>query len=362
MPEVTLTGINNYILKDLSLTVKNGEFMVLFGPNGAGKSTLLNIVAGLADYSGSILFDDQPIDPLPPANRNIGYLFQNLALFPHMDVRRNIGYGLRMRKQKDSQHINERVDELMRMMQIEHLAPRYPKNLSGGERQRVALARVLASSPDVLLMDEPLNSLDMRSAKYLRVEIRHIQRNLGITTIFVTHNFAEALEMADRIAMIDQGGLLAVSTPAEIMSNRFDDDVRQFIGKPNIFECHAYKIIENGLAAAQCGQMRIIVPDEGKPVHRIAIAPEHVYVSTEAPLGPQVNRFEGVVREMEATTSFVKLSIQVCDQMIDAELPLDIANMMNLSVGGRVHIILKLRWLHPFSSEGKENEHLRTIV
>jgi ABC-type Fe3+/spermidine/putrescine transport system ATPase subunit len=358
MPKVTLKGISNYILKDLSLTINSGEFLVLVGPNGAGKSTLLNIVAGLADYSGSVLFDDRPIDRLPPPGRNIGYLFQNLALFPHMDVRRNIGYGLRARGRKDSQYINGRVEELLRMMQIEHLAARYPKNLSGGERQRVALARVLAVSPDVLLMDEPLNSLDLRSAKYLRMEIRHIQRNLGITTIFVTHNFAEALEMADRIAMIDHGRLLAISAPADIMANRFDDRVHRLIGKTNIFDCQAYNIIDNGLAAVECGQMKIIVPHEGNPVHRIAIAPEHVYVSTEAPLGPQVNRFEGVVRGMEEKTSFVKLSIQVCDQLIDAELSGEIANMMNLSVGSRVHIILKLRWLHPFNRKGSENGNL----
>ena len=354
MPKVTLTGINNYILKDLSLTVNDGEFMVLFGPNGAGKSTLLNAVAGLVDYRGSVLFDDKPIDKLSSAKRNIGYLFQHLALFPHMDVRCNIGYGLRMRAYEGKEQIAERVNELMQMMQIERLALRYPKNLSGGEKQRVALARVLASVPDVLLMDEPLSGLDLRSAKYLRVAIRHIQRNLGITTIFVTHNFGEAVEMADRIAIIDQGRLLQVSTPDEIMFNQFNDEIHHFIGRPNIFNCQSYKIIDNGLAAAECGQMKIIIPHEGKPVYKIAIAPEHVYVSTEAPLGPHVNRFEGVIREIETNASLVKLSVQVCDQRIDAELPWEISNMMDLSVGRRVHIILKLRWLQVFNSKEKE--------
>jgi ABC-type Fe3+/spermidine/putrescine transport system ATPase subunit len=358
MPKVTLKGISNFILNGLSLTVRDGEFMVLLGPNGAGKSTLLNTVAGLVDYRGSVFFDDQPVDRLSAAKRNVGYLFQHLALFPHLDVRGNIGYGLRMKAYGERQKIAGRVDELMRMMQIEPLALRYPKNLSGGEKQRVALARVLASVPDVLLMDEPLSSLDLRAAKYLRVAIRHIQRDLGITTIFVTHNFAEALEMADRIAIIDQGRLLQVGTPDEIMFSQTNDGTRHFIGRPNIFNCQSCKIIDNGLVAAECGSMRIITPHEGRPVHRIAIAPEHVYVSTEAPLGPHVNRFEGVIRNMETTGLLVRLSIDVCDQRIEAELPPEISGMMGLAIGHRVHIILKLRWLKVFSSEGEKNEHL----
>ncbi len=351
MPEVTLKAITNYILKDLSLTIREGELLVLFGPNGAGKSTLLNAVAGLVDYSGTILFDGKPIDGLSSDRRNIGYLFQQLALFPNMDVRDNIGYGLRMRSYSSKERIDERVNEMMRMMQIEHLARRYPKNLSGGERQRVALARVLACVPDVLLMDEPLSSLDLRSAKYLRTEIRHIQRRLRITTIFVTHNFSEAMEMADRIAVIDHGRLLSVRTPDEIIFDQSGGGMDYFIGKPNIFECQSYKIIDNGLATAQCGQMKIIVPHEGKPVNRIAIAPEHVYISTEAPLGPQVNRFEGIIQKIEERGPIIRLSVAISDQRIDAEIPWEIAKMMDLSVGQGVHIILKLRWLRVLSTK-----------
>jgi ABC-type sugar transport system ATPase subunit len=247
-------------------------------------------------------------------------------------------------------------------MQIEQLALRYPKNLSGGEKQRVALARVLASVPDVLLMDEPLSNLDLRSAKYLRVAIRHIQRDLGITTIFVTHNFGEAMEMADRIAIMDRGRLLQVGTPDEIMFNQLNDRIHHFIGSPNIFNCQSYKIVDNGLAAVECGQMKIIIPHEGKPVHQIAISPEHVYVSTEAPLGPHVNRFEGIIREIDANASLVKLCIEVCDQRIDAELPREIANMMDLSVGRRVHIILKLRWLQAFKSKEQEIEQRLSAI
>jgi ABC-type Fe3+/spermidine/putrescine transport system ATPase subunit len=358
MPKVTLKGISNYILKDLSLEVHDGEFLVLLGPNGAGKSTLLNAIAGLTGYRGAILFDDKPVDALPASKRRIGYLFQHLALFPHMDVKGNIGYGLRVRGEKNPAQIEGRIDELMTMMQIGHLAARYPKNLSGGEKQRVALARVLAASPDVLLMDEPLSSLDLRAAKRLRLEIRHIQRSLGITAIYVTHNFAEATEMADRIAVIEQGRLMQIGSPAELLFDRHDDHAGGFIGRPNIFTCGSYQVIENGLAAAECGRMKIIVPHDGKPVERIAIAPEHVYVSTEEPLGPHVNRFDGTIREMRRGEACVRASIEVCGQLLEAELAPEIADMMNLSEGSRVHIILKLRWLQPLESKGAGNDHL----
>lgn len=356
MPKVTLKVLNNYILDDLSLEVHDGEFLVLLGPNGAGKSTLLNAIAGLAGYRGSIFFDDRPVDQLPASKRRIGYLFQHLALFPHMDVKGNIGYGLRVRGEKNPAQIEGRVDELMAMMQIGHLAARYPKNLSGGEKQRVALARVLASSPEVLLMDEPLSSLDLRSAKRLRLEIRHIQRSLGITAIYVTHNFAEATEMADRIAVIEQGRLMQIGSPGELLFESRDDRAGGFIGRPNILHCGSYQIIDNGLAAVECGGMKIIVPHDGKPVERIAIAPEHVYISTEEPLGPHVNRFEGTIREMRRGEACVRASIDACGQLLEAELSPEIAGMMNLSPGRRVHIILKLRWLLPLDSKGTTNE------
>lgn len=352
MPKVTLHGISNYILDDLSLEVKKGEFLVLLGPNGAGKSTLLNAIAGLVEYHGSVSFDGVAVDALPAARRHIGYLFQHLALFPHMDVKGNIAYGLRMTGQKDRSRMGKRVAELMAMMQIGHLADRYPKNLSGGEKQRVALARVMAPSPEVLLMDEPLSSLDLRAAKRLRIEIRNIQRKLGITAVYVTHNFAEAAEMADRIAVIEHGRLRQIGTPDEILFNGPADRAGHFISRPNILDCRSYQMIDNGLAVVECGRMRIIVPHEGKRVERIAIAPEHVFVSTQEPLGPHVNRFEGVIREIRRKEACVKASIEVGDQLLEAEISPEIAGMMNLSAGSRVHIILKLRWLQPLDGKG----------
>jgi len=359
MPTVEVRGLSNFVLKDVSLTIEDGEFMVLVGRNGAGKSTLLNAVSGLVPYQGSVLFDGERVDGFPAEKRNVGYLFQHLALFPHMKVAANIAYGMKMKYRYAKTEVAARVDDLMRMMKIEHLSGRYPRDLSGGEKQRVALARALASSPSILLMDEPLNSLDLGSAKYLRMEFMQLQRRIGATTLFVTHNLTEAAEIADRIAILEDGRLLQVGTPENILFDPGDERVSDFVGRPNIFECESSRIIKNGLAVATCGGMTIVTPHEGKPVKKIAIAPEHVYVSTEKPVGPSINRFTGYVKEKSSFSAWVRLTVQIDNRAIMAEIPQEMSEMMAIEVGSTVHIILKLRWLHVLkrgtsSIEGKK--------
>jgi len=211
MPNIELKNIGNHVFSNLSAEVFDKELLVVLGPNGAGKTTLLNIIAGLTGYEGSVLFDGIPVDKMPINERRIGYLFQNLALFPHLDVASNVGYSLRV-KGKRRREVAEEVNELLRLMKIEHLQHRYPKNLSGGEKQRVAIARALASSPRVLLLDEPFNSLDTGMCKCLRKEICQIQSELGITTVFVTHNLADAEEMGDRIVILNDGKIREVTS------------------------------------------------------------------------------------------------------------------------------------------------------
>ncbi len=345
MPKVEVRGLSNFVLKDVSLTIEDGEFMVLLGRNGAGKSTLLNAVSGLISYQGSVLFDGERVDGFPAEKRNVGYLFQHLALFPHMKVGGNIAYGMKMKHGYSKTKMAARVVELMRMMKIEHLSGRYPRDLSGGEKQRVALARALASSPSILLMDEPLSSLDLSSAKYLRMEFVQLQRKVGATTLFVTHNLTEAAEVADRIAILEDGRLLQVGTPEDILFNPGDEQVCDFVGRPNIFECESSRIIENGLAVATCGGMKIVTPHEGRQVKKIAIAPEHVYVSTEKPVGPAVNRFAGCVTAKTPFSAWVRLRVQVADRQLVAEISKEMSDMMAIDVGSKVHVILKLRWL-----------------
>lgn len=345
LPRIELRSLNNFVLKDVSFTIDDGEFMILLGRNGAGKSTLLNIIAGLIDYEGTVLFDGKAVDTLHSEERNVGYLFQNLALFPHMDVKSNIAYGLRMRGTCKKSNLSEKVHTLLQMVHVAHLADRYPRDLSGGERQRVALARAVATRPDILLMDEPLASMDLRSAKYMRTDFKRLQRELGCTTLFVTHNLTEAAEMADRIALIDNGRLLQTGTPEEIFFAPADDRVRRFIGEPNILECQSSRIVENGLAIAYCGELPVFVPYEGGPIRKIVILPEHIYVSIEAPAGPHINRFKGVVRNLRRDGSTVRLALDVRGHTILAELPYNVCEMLHLARGSVVHMILKLRWI-----------------
>jgi len=211
MPDIELKNIRNYVFNDLNMEIFDEELLVVTGPNGAGKSTLLNTIAGLVDYEGTVLFDGVTVDRMPTNERQVGYLFQNLALFPHLDVASNVGYGLAL-KGEGREGVAQKTDELLVLMKITHLRDRYPKNLSGGEKQRVALARALAVSPEVLLLDEPFNSLDTGTCQCIRKEIRKIQKNLGITTVLVTHNPEEAEEMGDRIITIAGGKIRETET------------------------------------------------------------------------------------------------------------------------------------------------------
>lgn len=204
MPDIELKNISNYVFNGMNMEIFDKELLVVIGPNGAGKSTLLNIIAGLVEYDGNVLFDGVSVNRMLTDKRRVGYLFQNLALFPHLDVASNIGYGQTVNGSA-REHIAQRVDELLRLMKIEHLRDRYPKNLSGGERQRVALARALAVSPQVLLLDEPFSSLDTGTCRCISQEIKRVQRGLGITTVLVTHDMAEAEEMGDRIVAMNDG-------------------------------------------------------------------------------------------------------------------------------------------------------------
>ena len=233
MPNIKLKNINNFICHDINLEISDGEFLVLWGPTGAGKTTLLNVIAGLVEYEGSVLFGGVPMDKRPVYQRKTGYLFQNLILFPHLDVKANIAYGLRIRGESESK-VKSRADELLRLMRIKHLAYRYPKDLSGGEKQRVALARTIASSPEIMLLDEPLNSLDFDTARYLRKEIHGLQKELGITTIYVTHCFEEAFALADRVAVLKNGRIVQVDFPKNI----FGETNCQMIAERGYCDCH----------------------------------------------------------------------------------------------------------------------------
>jgi ABC-type Fe3+/spermidine/putrescine transport system ATPase subunit len=342
MPTIELRNISNFICRDISLKISSGELVVLLGPTGSGKTTLLNIISGLIPYEGSIILDDEPIDKIPVRSRGIGYLFQNLALFPHLDVRSNIIYGLFIKKLGQDE-IEPRLDEMCNLLNISNLLGRYPKDLSGGERQRVALARAIAPSPRILMLDEPFNSLDVKTRKYLRIEFRNIIKKLDITTIFVTHDFKEAEEMGDRLAIIDSGRLEQVATPQAIFFSPNGDKVADFLGSPNIFDCDNYEVLGNGLVMASCEGLTIIMVWEGEKLNKIAISPDDIYVSKNEPPGPPINRFRGTIIEELYLNSVVTIKVKTTAKDILVRIGRKDFLAESLTVGSDVFFILPLR-------------------
>ena len=223
------------IIPDLSTTIKNGEFFTLLGPSGCGKTTLLRMIAGFNSIEGgTIAFDDKIINDTPAQNRNIGMVFQSYAIFPHLTVRQNVEYGLKIRKVPKNE-MKQRVDEILKIVKIEEYQDRLPERLSGGQQQRVALARAIVIHPQVLLMDEPLSNLDAKLRIEMRSAIRDVQKHIGITTVYVTHDQEEALAISDRIAVMKDGIIRQIGSPQDIYARPYDAFVSTFIGHSNLF-------------------------------------------------------------------------------------------------------------------------------
>lgn len=228
-------------IPDLTLDINPGEFFTLLGPSGCGKTTLLRMIAGFNSIEGGdFYFGDRRINDLDPAKRNIGMVFQNYAIFPHLTVRKNVEFGLKNRK-LPKEVIKEKADKFMSLMKIDTYADRLPEKLSGGQQQRVALARALAIEPDVLLMDEPLSNLDAKLRVEMRTVIKDIQKRLGITTVYVTHDQEEAMAVSDRIAVMSEGVIQQVGTPKALYQRPVNKFVATFIGRSNIVPAKIYK-------------------------------------------------------------------------------------------------------------------------
>jgi len=222
-------------VKGLNLEIKDGEFLVLLGPSGCGKSTTLRMLAGLEDVSdGTIMIDGAKVNDLPPGARGLGMVFQSYALYPHMTIAENLSFGLRMVKGEGrlaDDEIVKRVQETAKLMELEDQLDKKPKQLSGGQRQRVALGRALIRQPKVLLMDEPLSNLDAELRHQMRTEIRRLHETLGTTTVYVTHDQIEAMTLADRIAILDEGELQQHGAPLDVYNNPSNDFVQGFLCK-----------------------------------------------------------------------------------------------------------------------------------
>lgn len=227
---------NQVVLNDISLSVGDQEIMVLLGPSGCGKTTQLKIIAGLMQQdSGKIMLNNKVIDHLPPQERHIGFVFQDYALFPHKNVFENIAFGLEISK-LSKQEIASKVFEMMEILEIKELKDQKIDRLSGGQKQRIALARAVVTSPDVLLLDEPLSALDPILREKLRVELKNMLRNIGITGIYVTHDLTEAMIVGDKIAIINAGEIQQIGTPDEVLYHPKTEFVAKFVGVNNILK------------------------------------------------------------------------------------------------------------------------------
>ena len=229
------------IINGLSLNIKEGEFFTLLGPSGCGKTTLLRMIIGFNSIEGGeIKLDEKLINNIPTNKRNMGMVFQNYAIFPHMSVKDNVAFGLK-RKKMSKQEIEEKVDEILKIVKIDHLKDRMPVKLSGGQQQRVALARAIVIHPEVLLMDEPLSNLDAKLRVEMRNAIKRIQQQIGITTVYVTHDQEEALAVSDRIAVMNGGVIQQIDTPKRIYQRPSNTFVATFIGQSNILDGQVIK-------------------------------------------------------------------------------------------------------------------------
>ncbi len=305
------TAVENFNLK-----VERGEFVSFLGPSGCGKTTTLRMVAGFEKPSrGEILINGKDITHIPANKRNIGMVFQSYALFPNLTVANNIGFGLKVKGEK-SDLIKQRVGEMLDIIRMQEFAGRYPHQLSGGQQQRVALARAIAIRPQVLLMDEPLSALDAKIRISLRQEIRAIQRQLGITTIYVTHDQEEALSISDRIVVMSKGNMEQVGTPLDIYNAPKTRFVASFVGTLNLLDAQVTDA-RNGKIKIDDQEIAVgkQIPDAtpGKPVS-VAIRPEAITLNGHTSAG---NHLNGAVEDVSFLGSVVRVRVKLDTQHIN---------------------------------------------
>ena len=246
------------VLDNISLEISKGEFITLLGSSGCGKTTTLRIIAGLEQPdAGSVWLDGREVTGLEPNQRDVNTVFQNYALFPHMNVAENIGYGLKLKKVPKSE-IRKKVSQMLELVQLEGYEKRKPSELSGGQKQRVAIARALVNNPKVLLLDEPLGALDLQLRRAMQIELKHLQKKLGITFIYITHDQEEAINMSDRIAVMKDGRIEQIGTPDEIYNHPKTSYVATFVGNANILHGAAERI-QGENAIVKIGNDRVIV-------------------------------------------------------------------------------------------------------
>ncbi len=355
-------------LKNISLIVEEGELVAVIGPSGSGKSSLLKIIAGLEDPSqGQIHINSKNVTKLPPKDRNIGFVFQHYALFKHMTVFENIAFGYRVRERKNrlsDQEIEIKVNNLLKLVQLETLYDRYPNELSGGQKQRVALARALAVEPKILLLDEPFAALDAKLKLELRRWLRKLQKQTNITIILVTHDQEEALDIADRVMILNQGHIEQIGTPQKIYHEPINSFVYNFLGHYNVFNAvkdnsgkivilskeasniitkekwyHKHKIVSNIASVFSSNKSEVINNLEIKEYFEVFVRPHDIEISNK-PKGPEY--IESTITHINLAAPLVKLELESPKyELIQAEISHEIFKNLDLEKGNIVYLKAK---------------------
>ena len=364
MVDVHLRGVTKRFgrvvaVDSIDLDVEDGEFIVLLGPSGCGKTTTLRLIAGLEKPdSGKICFGNRDVTRLPPRKRNVSMVFQSYAVWPHMKVFDNIAFPLKVKKYPPEE-IKRRVRWAAELLQIEDLLDRYPAQLSGGQRQRVAVARAIVVEPDVLLMDEPLSNLDALLRVRMRSELKKLQRKLGITTIYVTHDQVEAMTMGDRIAVMNRGRIIQVGTPEEVYSKPKNLFVAGFIGSPqmNFVQARVEEDINGRLVLVSEG-LKLPVPRDREKLLTdqrgarvvVGIRPEHIYLASHV-VEPREKLYpiEGKVDFVERLGPDTILHVDVHGNI----LVVKVSGSYGFEIGHHVKLYIDLEKMHVFRESGE---------
>jgi ABC-type Fe3+/spermidine/putrescine transport system ATPase subunit len=302
---------NREVLKRISLEVVRGEFLTLLGESGSGKTTLLRLIAGFEQPNGGeIWMNGERLDTLPPYRRRVNTVFQNYALFPHLSVRDNVAFGLRVKGGAPSEEITERVNQALRMVKMSEYASTRPSKISGGQQQRVALARALINRPELLLLDEPLSALDANLRKQMQSELKSLQREVGITFLFVTHDQEEAMALSDRIALLRDGALEQIASPREIYSRPATAYTAQFVGQTNLLRCQ----VQAGCAS--CGGIAIVPAAGPEGPATFSLRPEAIKCFPEVPSGAPMMKFKATIRQQIYAGATELLEVECAGQYL----------------------------------------------
>ncbi len=338
--------LGTFQLREFSLAVQPGEYFIILGPTGAGKTVLLETIAGLHPLRrGRMLLGGRDVSSLPPERRGIGFVYQDYALFPHLSVAENIAFGLRLQRSKHGE-VERRVAEMSKLLKISHLLQRRPDTLSGGERQRVALARALIVEPKLLLMDEPLSALDPETREELTHEIARLHRQLGTTTLHVTHDFEEAVTLGDRIAVVARGRIAQIGTPEQVFRKPASRFVARFVGTRNIYEGEIHHL-ENGYSTVSVGAVEIAVLSKLSGRVHVSIRPEDIVLSL-APLRSSArNVFRGYITHIADRGTVIVVTVTVPPDFVCLITRRSLEEM-SLREGLEVYIAFKASAVHVF--------------